>query len=402
MYLKQLSLTNFRNFSRLDLDVPSGPVVLVGGNAQGKTSLLEAVYFLATFSSFQAGSDRQLISFLAARDALAVGRIVADFVRGDREHQIEVRIIQEANGVNGSTRVRKEILIDGTRRKMNEAVGQFNAVLFLPQMLKVVDGSPGDRRRYLNLALAQTVPGYAAALSAYDKALSQRNALLKLLGERNGDPDQLVFWDEQITFAGALLIEARIQAVHQLEALASTTHRELTRGEEALRLVYQPAYDPLPAEPNQISLPMDAQVDRSGLSREQIESGFKERLMEIRQDEIARGQTLIGPHRDEVRFLANGIDLGTYGSRGQVRTTMLSMKMAEVSWMHQRTGEYPVLLLDEVLAELDPTRRLDLQERLVESEQALLTTTDLDLFTADFKKNAAHWQVEQGTINPQK
>ncbi|HEX7973124.1 MAG TPA: AAA family ATPase, partial [Anaerolineales bacterium] len=167
MHLTHLSLTNFRNFTRLDLDVPTGPVLLVGGNAQGKTSLLESIYFLATFVSFHATSDRQLINFLASREPLAVARIVADFNRSENgplpsvSHRMEVRIIQEANGFNGAPRLRKEVLLDGVKRKINEAVGEFNAVLFLPHMLRVVEGAPEERRRYLNLALAQVLPRYA-------------------------------------------------------------------------------------------------------------------------------------------------------------------------------------------------------------------------------------------------
>src|SRR5512135_2025800 len=135
MRLTHLSLTNFRNFTRLDLDVPAGTVMLVGDNAQGKTSLLEAIYFLATLSSFHASSEKQLINFIEARQNLAVGRIVAEYCRGDENHRIEVRIIQEPEGGNGSTHIRKEVLLDGVKRKSNEAVGQFNAVMFLPQMM---------------------------------------------------------------------------------------------------------------------------------------------------------------------------------------------------------------------------------------------------------------------------
>jgi DNA replication and repair protein RecF len=398
MYLTHLSLTNFRNFSRLDADVPSGTLLFVGNNAQGKTSLLEAVYFLATFTSFQAGNDRQLINFIAAREPLAVGRITADFERGNKSHRLEVRIIQEVNGSNGFRRVRKEVLLDGIKRKINELFGQFNAVLFLPQMLTVIDGSPEERRRYLNLALAQTVPDYAAALSVYNRAISQRNALLKQLYERNGDPEQLTYWDDQITSTGAMLIHARIQAVREIEKLAAVIHHDLTRGDEVLRLDYRPAYDPIPETPGQFALPLDAPADRSGFSKDEIARGFGEALIKLRTEEIARGQTTIGPHRDEVRFLANGIDLGTYGSRGQIRTNMLALKMAEVAWMRSKTGQWPVLLLDEVLAELDPQRRADLLSRLTQSEQALLTTTDLDLFSEDFVATTTCWNIQEGKI----
>lgn len=399
MHLTHLSLTNFRNFARLAVDVPRGSVLIVGANAQGKTSLLEAIYFLATFTSFHASTDRELINFLAAREPLAVARIVANFKREGGSQRLEVRIIQETNGVNGSSRIRKEVLLDGVKHKIGDAVGHFNAVLFLPQMLSIIEGSPDERRRYLNLALAQVQPHYPDLLSHYGQALGQRNALLKQIGEFGGDPDQLTYWDDQLVTSGAQLIQARIQAIQELEHLAARVHHDLTRGGEVLRLDYQPAYDPLPQPPGQYSLPLHAPVSRSGISLEQIRSGFLQELVSQRGEEIARGVTTIGPHRDEVRFLESGIDLGTYGSRGQVRTAMLALKLAEAIWMKTRTGQAPVLLLDEVLAELDTNRRRDFLARLTMSEQALLTTTDLDLFTSEFAQQATLWKVRTGRIN---
>ncbi|MCD6400773.1 MAG: DNA replication/repair protein RecF [Anaerolineales bacterium] len=398
MYLKRLSLTNFRNFARMDVEIPEGAVLLIGDNAQGKTSFLEAIYFLATFTSFHASSDRQLINFLAGREPLAVGRIIAEYQKDKKNYQLEMRIIQENNGIYGSRRVRKEVLLNGTKRKLSELIGHFNAVIFLPQMLGIIEGSPSERRRYINLTLAQVSPRYTAALSSYDKAINQRNALLKLLNERGGDLDQLEYWDENIASSGSILIYERIRALQEIESIAAMAHRGLTRGEEILRIDYKPAFDPIPQQPNQIAFSIPASFDRSGFSKEEIENGLYEELQKQREKEIARGQTTIGPHRDEIRFLSNGIDLGTYGSRGQVRTTVLSLKIAEVTWMREKTGEWPVLLLDEVLAELDPYRRSDLLAILQESDQTLLTTTDLDLFQEEFVKNSTVWVIKQGTI----
>lgn len=403
MFLKRLSLTNFRNYARLDVDVPTGSVLLVGDNAQGKTSLLEAVYFLATFVSFQADSDRQLINFIAGREPLAVARIVADFQRQEldhtsRDHRLEVRIIQETNGINGGSRVRKEVLLDGVERKISEAVGVFNAVLFQPQTLRIIEGAPEDRRRYLNLTLAQAVPRYTAALTDYNRAITQRNALLKLLNERGGDPNQLTYWDELLASSGASLIYARIQAIKGLERLAARIHSQLTQGAEVLRLSYLPAYDPLPKPERQYALPIDAPLDRSGIPLEKIQQGFFESLERLHSEEIARGVTTIGPHRDELRFLANGIDLGVYGSRGQSRTAILALKLAEVAWLKEETGQWPVLLLDEVLAELDVQRRTDLLERLADIEQAVLTTADLEAFSKDFIRQATLWRIYAGQL----
>ncbi|MFL7892411.1 MAG: DNA replication/repair protein RecF [Anaerolineales bacterium] len=397
MYLKHLSLTNFRNFARLDMDFPDGPLILVGANGQGKTSLLEAIYYLATLTSFHAVHDRELLNFVAARESLAVSRIVALFDKDSVQNQLEIRIIKESNGINGS-RVRKEILFDGLKMKIGQVVGQFLAVLFLPQMVTVIEGSPEERRRFLNLAMAQVIPGFGSALADYRQTLSQRNALLKQLQEFGGDTDQLNYWDELLVSKGSTLIYNRIQTVQQLERIATRNHRELTRGNAILRLEYQPAYDPLPEIPGQISLPLEDPIDRTGFTIDEIKKGFAENLVAKRSIDIARGVTTLGPHRDELRFLENGIDLGVYGSRGQVRTAMLSIKLAEMAWMEDTTNHSPVLLLDEALAELDLNRREDLLNRITSSGQTLLTTTDLDLFSPGFTGKAVLWKVNEGRV----
>jgi len=403
MYLKHLSLTNFRNFARLDLDLPRRVIVLVGSNAQGKTSLLEAVYFMAAFTSFQTHADRQLVNFIAAREArrqMAVGRLVAEYRRGNSDHRLEARLIMEPTGVNG-VRLRKEVLMDGVKKSLSDVIGQFNAAVFVPQMSQILEGGPDERRRYLNLTLAQTVPDYVRTLSDYNQALSQRNALLKALNEKGGNGEQLGVWDEALARFGAKVILWRIQAVQEIERLAARVHHELTRGKEVLRLSYEPAFDPLPQPDGQLNLKIDTPVDRSGLKLDDIRIGFIERLAQLRREEIARGMTTIGPHRDELRFLANSIDLGNYGSRGQIRTALLALKMAEVNWMKERTGEWPVILLDEVMAELDLERRADLLAYLGQREQVLFTTTDLNLFTPEFAHSADLWKVHNGIVQPE-
>ena len=401
MYLKHLSLTNFRNFTRLDIDVPRRVVLLVGGNAQGKTSVLEAVYFLAAFTSFQTHTDRQIINFTEAKNnSLTVTRLIAEYQRGNGKHRLEARLILEPTGVVNGQRLRKEVLLDGVKKHVSEVIGHFNAVIFVPQMSQIIEGAPEERRRYMNLALAQSTPAYARVLSEYTQALTQRNALLKLLGERGGNPDQLGVWDETLARLGAQIILWRIEAIQQIERLASRVHNELTRGTEILRLSYEPAFDPLPKPNGQLGLKINTVVDRSGLELKEIQTSFRERLRERRSEEIARGVTTIGPHRDELRFLANDIDLANYGSRGQVRTALLSLKLAEVNWMEERTGEWPVILLDEVMAELDVNRRADLLKYIGEREQVLFTTADLNLFSPEFVEKAEVWKVEGGVIIP--
>jgi DNA replication and repair protein RecF len=397
MHLTHLSLTNFRLFSRLDMDVPRRILLLMGSNAQGKTSLLEASYYMATFSSFHTQTDRQLLNFIATRENLSVARMIATYQRQDRAHRLEVRLIQDSNG-NGGARLRKEALLDGVKTPPMQLIGHLNAVIFLPQMTGILEDGPAERRRYLDLLISQAQPAYTRALSEYNQAITQRNALLKLLNERGGDPSQLVYWDELLASRGAQLISARIDAIQELEQLAKRIHDQLTGSSEVIRLVYQPSYDPLPPPQGQFSLPIQVQVQRNGLTIEKIKLGFLERLSALRGEEIARGVTTIGPHRDEMRVLCNGIDLTDFGSRGQIRTALLSLKLAEVDWLKQKSGEWPILLLDETLAELDTQRRSYLLSYLENVEQVILTTTDMNLFPADFREKCERWQVVSGNV----
>lgn len=400
MQITHLTLTNFRAFSRLDMDLPERNLLLVGANAQGKTSLLEAIYFFSTFTSIQASNDRQLINFLALKEKLAVTRLLADIQRKSKKHHLEIRLILDQSNNNGNARLRKEILVDGVKRNVHQAVGIFNAVIFLPHMTRIIEGGPDERRRYLNLALAQTVPGYARALSDYAQALSQRNALLKQLAERNSDPDQLVYWDDLLAQRGGFILFHRIKAIHQMQSILSQIHRNLTRDQEILQFQFQPSFNPQTETnlPNLIPL-INLEHEKETIAA--LKQGFMEQLNQKRREEIIRGVTTIGPHRDELRFLSNEVDLGTYGSRGQIRTALLSLKLSEVEWMNQITGEYPVLLLDETLAELDTNRRKDLLTYLANGKQAILTTTDLDLFTPEFVQAAETWHIHSGMVHAQ-
>jgi len=400
MFLNRLSLTNFRCFSRLDLDIPREIFLLIGSNAQGKTTLLEAIHILSTMSSFYATSDRQLINLTLPERELAVGRIVGEFQRKDGQHKIEIRLIREPNGFNGNGRFRKEALLDGVKRKLSDIVGQFNVVIFLPQMVRIIEEGPSERRRYLDMLISQVSPAYVQHLSDYGQTLSQRNALLKQLFERSGDPQQLAVWDGMLARHGAFIMHERIRTIREIEEEAKRVHYDLTHGREVLRLAYQPAFEPLSAPEGQMALPVADVLDRSGLTQAEIEAGMLDALQKLQREEIARGVTTIGPHRDELRFLSNQIDLGDFGSRGQGRTALLALKLAEVNWMKQRTGEWPVLLLDETLSELDVQRREDFLKTLTQCDQAILTSTDLAMFEDVFVKTHPVWRVAEGMVRP--
>jgi DNA replication and repair protein RecF len=380
MRLTHLSLHNFRNYVRLDLDLPPGVTLLQGDNAQGKTNLLEAIYYLATSRSPHAGADRELVNWLTVEaEPLPYARLVGRVARGASEVAIEITLTQQANH---QTRYRKQIRLNGVAKRAMDLLGQLNVVLFLPDDIALVSGSPSGRRRYLDAALCQIDPLYCRTLSRYNQIVTQRNALLRDLRERGGDPSQLAFWSERLVEHGSYLVSRRWRALLALDELAHGVHSQLTDGGERLHLCYVP------------SVEMDGPGDAGDVAR-----AFQAQAEDLHRREIAAGMTLVGPHRDEVRFLVNDMDAGVYGSRGQQRTAALALKLAEVDLMRTETGEYPVLLLDDVLSELDEHRRRFLMRTLDDgAEQAIITTTDLHTIPQTLLQRCQLWQVEMGRL----
>jgi DNA replication and repair protein RecF len=404
MHITHLSLTNFRNYARLEMPFPSGVIALLGDNAQGKTSLLEAIYYLATSRSPYTTSDRQLINWLALDDPLPFARLVAEVRAAGGLKRIEITVMLESGNRHG--RLKKEIRIDGIPRRVMDLLGEVRVVMFLPQDLALVEGSPGERRRYLDVTLCQTDPAYCRALSRYDKVLRQRNALLKQFQEqtqagRRFDAEQLAYWDERLASFAAVIVAGRYRLIRALERRAQGAHADLSGDHEHLRLRYEPGFDA--AEPANGQLTFDAgdlgAAALPQLPQAEFRERFEEALRANRRAEIKRGMTLIGPQRDEFRFIVNGRDLGLYGSRGQARTAVLALKLAELGWMAEQTGESPVLLLDEVAAELDPHRRAYLLDRIGGVEQVIVTTAEPDLIADSFLQDAAIWHVTAGTIH---
>jgi DNA replication and repair protein RecF len=252
--------------------------------------------------------------------------------------------------------------------------------------------------------LSQVDVEYARALDLYSDVLSQRNALLKQLAETGGTPDygadQLIYWDVQLASAGTTITLRRHSMIADLERLADRLHRDLTRERHTLRLRYQPAFNAdQPIGPvYQPSLNLVLPTHSPEATFEQAKKSFLRQLDTRRKEELARGTTLVGPHRDELRFISDEVDLGVYGSRGQQRTAVLALKLAEVHWMREQINDWPILLLDEVMAELDVHRRSFLLGQINGANQCVLTATDPEMFTVEFRAQARLMRVTRGRV----
>jgi DNA replication and repair protein RecF len=397
MRVEHLSLTNFRNYAHLELTVPERTIVLHGQNAQGKTSLLEAFYYLATARSPYTAQDRQLIHWRTAHDPVPFARVAADInTKSYPFSRVEVTIMLD--NTNGSGRFRKVIKLDGVEKRVRDIVGLLNVVLFLPQDLRLVEGGPSDRRRYMDDTLSQMDADYLEALNTYEKILPQRNALLRNISKGKASRKELGYWDEQLAESGAVVIAGRQRFLRELEYHAQQVHADLTDKAETLTLQYQPSFTPSAGEGGQMSFDMLGLDLHRQLAPDDITPQLTEQLDAEMNDAIMRGHTLSGPHRDELRMQINGRDVSDFGSRGQARTTVMALKLAELSWMTERIGEPPILLLDEVIAELDSQRRAFLLDRLDGATQTLMTTTEPDIFTDDFLAKSAVMQVVEGQI----
>ena len=400
MQIDHLSLTNFRNYARLEFSLPADrPIVLYGDNAQGKTSALEAIYYLATSSSPYTSSDRQLIHWRTEGDPIPFARLSAELGGAQGSyHKLDVTLMLDMT--TGAPRFKKSVKLNNVEKRVMDVIGLLNVVLFLPQDLSLIEGSPNDRRRFMNATLRQVDLEYFLALNEYEKILPQRNALLKRIAEKRAHTAELEYWDEQLAGSGAVIIAGRQRFLRELELKARATHAALTGGRESLSLQYLPSILPAAeSDGRQLSFELHGLDLNRQLSPEEIKPQFLQELQACRRESIARGITVTGPHRDELRILINERDSGLYGSRGQVRTAVMALKFAELEWMRDQLGEYPLFLLDEVAAELDRKRRRFLLDRLDGSAQTLLTTTELDIFDAGFLGRAQIYRVESGQIH---
>lgn len=403
MRITHLSLTNFRNYGRLELALAPGPTLLHGNNAQGKTNLLEAIYYLATARSSHADQDYQLINWqaLQSEEPLVVGRLTAQIETNDGQRQIEMRLIREQQRNNGS--FRREALVNRRKVRLMDLLGNLRVVLFLPQDVQIITGSPSKRRRYLDITLCQTDSVYCRTLSAYNKVLEQRNALLRQIAEQGRGRDVLPIYTDKLVHLGSQIFAKRAAFVAQLAQEAQRIHYEsLTDGREVIRLSYLPRLTANNFSRGDEETIQEASALADWLHEQSdvgnIEARFQKVLEEIKKTELSSGTTRIGPHRDDWRFWVDGRDLSSFGSRGQQRTALLALKLAEINWMSKETGETPILLLDEVVAELDERRRELLLETVEKAAQSIVTATDPSMFTPAFLETSTTMTVENGRI----
>ena len=385
VYLTHLTLQNYRNFAEIDLDLDQGRTVMSGGNAQGKTNLLEAIYMLATGKAARATHEREVVRWEALAEEVPFARVRGAAERMGGPVGLEVVIQLGRPPAGGAPRdldrgghLQKRVRVNGVPKRGGDLIGEIKAVLFTPQDIELVHGAPSVRRRYLDMTLSQVDRPLVRELQRYGRVLSQRNNLLKSIREGRSGPDELEFWDKELIEAGSYITETRTEAMAAMQPLASQVHRELTGENEVLELVYVPSV-------------AAGQVG--------VAEAFREALDSKRERELLQAVSLVGPHRDDLQFICNGRDLGVFGSRGQQRTASLSLRLAEAQFMEERAADPPVLLLDDVFSELDGFRRSYLLSWVARVGQALLTTAEPERLDRALLPRATFLEVDRGRVS---
>ncbi len=366
MKIKNIRLINFRNYENLNLPIEKNVNIFIGKNAQGKTNLLEAIYLAASGNSFRTNRDRELLSF--NRNP---GYVAVDFLSRERERLIEVRLdVLKAKRIKLN---RQEI------KRLKDLNSGLNVVLFSPDDLELVKGSPGIRRSYLDRSISQIRPVYKHSLSRYNKILYQRNNLLKSKRPNNRDLGLLDVFNMQLVEAGTEIMLYRLEFLENLRDLANSVHSQLSYDSELLDLEYNPS------------------VDLLDFDKKSIRESFNNKLISSRERDIVLGTTSFGPHRDDFTIYLNEKEARVFGSQGQQRTIVLSLKLAEVNMLKYQLGEYPILLLDDVFSELDSSRR-EYLTRFLKNSQTFITSTDLmDLNTLE-DIDIDVFQIEDGKL----
>lgn len=356
MFVKKLKLSGFRNYKSEEFEFVPATNILYGNNAQGKTNALEALYLFSIGKSFRTQQDRELINFDESYT-----RLYVEFEDAVRTNEIEIVIRRDR---------KKQIKInDIPISKMGDLIGKFCVILFSPDELNLTKGSPHARRRFLDIALSQMRPKYYHVLRRYNKVLEQRNNLIKKLkfAPNNSAKETLFVWNEKLAEYGTAIIEYRKNFVEKLYEFSKIIHQEIS-GEE-FEIKYKAAF----------------------ATKEE----FKEKLDSSIDKEIEQGFTLYGPHRDDLDIYTDGKDIKTYGSQGQHRSAVLALKLAQADMAYEELGEYPVLLLDDIMSELDSVRRSYLVGK-IKNKQVIITCTDADEIGITDDANLIH--IDNGAI----
>ncbi|MBQ7705824.1 MAG: DNA replication/repair protein RecF [Selenomonadaceae bacterium] len=371
MKISALYLRDFRNFEELNLNLADTINIFLGRNAQGKTNILEAVNFSA-LGTARVAKDSELVRW--TNDAALI-RI--NFSKLDVSHVLALEIPAHSG--------RRKILLDGNSIKLRDCIGKLNAVMFSPEDLFIFRNSPASRRKFLNITLAQTAPIYFSELATYNRLIEQRNNLLKKIREGTAAPNSLEIWNEQLAAAAAKVTAKRITAVENLNILANEMQKKISAQSENLLLVYE-IHDL-----KNVYAPQNFNCDY-------LQSWYYKIFSSRNFIDIARGSTSFGPHLDDLNFFINGKELRLYGSQGQLRTTALALKLSEIAMIKSAAGEYPVLLLDDVMSELDASRREKLLDFLLTQKiQTLITATERAYFPAQICGKI--FQVENGAVH---
>lgn len=357
MIIQSIELQNYRNYPQLVVEFHPGINIFYGDNAQGKTNILEAVYLCGTNKSHRGSKDREIIAF---------GQDEAHIKMYAKRDNIQNRIDMHLK--KGKS---KGIAINGVPiHKVSELFGMVNIVFFSPEDLQIIKNGPSERRKFIDLELCQLDKLYIYHLVNYNRCLQQRNRLLKEAGEKKDLLSMLEIWEEQMIKFGKPMIRRREEFIRQLNPVLTSIHQKLTGGREELIMMYDPD-----TEPEQLELALCNNRDR----------------------ELRQKTTLSGPHRDDIRFMINGVDIRIFGSQGQQRTAALSLKLAEIELVKQQIRDVPILLLDDVLSELDSNRQNYLLDSM-QGIQTIITCTGLD----DFVNHRFHmdhvFHVVQGTV----
>lgn len=369
MYLGRFKQSGFRNLAPLDLEFDPHVNVFLGENAQGKTNLLEAIYFLALSRSHRTSNDREMIAFGQDFASLA-GRV------HKRQLDLDLRIVISKKG--------KSAWVNRVEQaRLSKYVGHLNAILFSPEDLELVKGAPSLRRRFMDLEFGQINPEYLYFASQYRQLLQQRNNYLKQLARRQASDQVLLgVLTEQVATAASELIWRRYRYLADLNRYAAEAYRAISGQREALRVLYRPSAKEITA------------ADHPA----QIKQKLLDRFAEIADDELRRATTQLGPHRDDLEFQLDGKNAHLFASQGQQRTIALSLKLAEIQLIKQLTGEEPILLLDDVMSELDQNRQAALLNFIHGQTQTFITTTDLDGISQEIVKQPRIFYIHSGKI----